>query len=586
MKKRFLPFLLVFSLLFSCNFQQSKPEKVSITIVETSDIHGAIFNYDFIEDKESLGSLSKVQTYLKELKDSHNVILVDNGDILQGQPVVYYSNYEQVHESHICSKVMNYMEYDAATLGNHDIEAGHDVYDKLKNEFNFPWLAANAINIETGNPYFEPYTIINKNGIKIAVLGLITPGIPKWLPTELWEGIEFEDMVESAKKWVPQILEDEKPDLLVGLFHAGYDYTYENKSYETYKNENASLIVAEQVPGFDIVFIGHDHRTRNVTIQNVNGEEVVILGPTSGARQIATAKVEMNLQENGKYKKIIKGNIVEIIDYEVDDEFNQKFINEFNEVKEYVSRQVGNFETEMDAFDAIFGPSVFMDLIHQVQLDITNADVSFTAPLSFKDKIEKGPVYVRDMFKLYRFENFLYTLSMTGEEIDNYLEYSYGNWLNTMKTSDDHLLLFDLDDDGNPKYNERYQSYSLKTNYYNFDVASGIEYTVYVNKPFGEKVVINKFTDGDQFFMDSTYKVAVNSYRGNGGGGHLTEGAGISIEELVERRISSTEKDLRYYMKEWIEERETISLKAKNEWTIQPKEWWIKGKQKDKELLK
>ncbi len=104
---------------------------------------------------------------------------------------------------------MNYMDYDAATIGNHDIEAGHAVYDKLNEEFDFPWLAANAINTETNEPYFKPYHIIQKKGVKVAILGLITPGIPHWLPENLWDGIEFEDMVESAKYWVPVIQKKE-----------------------------------------------------------------------------------------------------------------------------------------------------------------------------------------------------------------------------------------------------------------------------------------------------------------------------------------------------------------------------------------
>lgn len=586
MKKLIFFNLLMILLLANGCKNIERPDQVTITIVETSDVHGAIFNYDFIKNQQSSGSLAQVQSYLNELKDSHNIILVDNGDILQGQPTVYYSNYENIDDTHICAKVMNFMEYDVATIGNHDIEAGHAVYDKLKKEFNFPWLAANAVNTKTGEPYFQPYKVINKYGVKIAVLGLITPGIPEWLPQELWEGIEFNDMVESAKKWVPLILEKEKPDMLIGLFHAGYDYTYGNNTYDTHKNENASIIVAEQVPGFDIIFIGHDHRTTNEKIKNINGDEVLLLGPTSGARQVATAHIDFNLLDNGKYAKSIRSEIVQMNGYKTDSVFNDRFKNEFNDVKNYVSRQVGVFDSTIDAYDAIFGPSVFMDLIHQVQFDITDADVSFSAPLSFRDKIEKGPVNVNDMFKLYRFENFLYTMRMTGEEIDKYLEYSFANWFNTMESPNDHLLLFKMDEDGKPEYSERYQSYSLKTNYYNFDVASGIKYTVSLNKPIGDKVDITSFTNGNDFIMDSTYKVAVNSYRGNGGGGHLVSGAGIPKEELSERRISSTEKDLRYYMMKWIEEKDTVYPQAKNEWVIEPNEWWQKGKQKDKQLLK
>ena len=585
MKHYILYLLVLLFYLTSCNNSVKKPESYNLIIVETSDVHGAIFDYDFINDRNSKGALSKVQSYLNNLRDTANVILMDNGDILQGQPIVYYYNYENVTDTHICSKVMNYMQYDVATIGNHDIEAGHDVYDKINKEINFPWLAANAINKESGKPYFEPYTIIEKEGVKIAVLGLITPGIPKWLPEELWEGIEFEDMVVTAKKWVPHILKTEKPDLLVGLFHAGYDYTYGNVNYDTPKNENASVIVAEQVPGFDIIFVGHDHRSWNEKVTNINGDEVIILGTTSSARQVVTADVNLKLNTDGNYDKIIKGSIINLEEYKADSLFNLKFDKEFNDVKEFVSRKVGDFESTVYVNKALYGPSEFIDLIHQIQLEISNADISFAAPLSFYAVIEKGQVYVRDMFKLYKFENFLYTMNLTGKEIDSYLEYSYANWFNTMSSANDHLLLFKTTSNGELEYSERYQSYALQNNYYNFDVASGIIYTVDVSKAIGDKIEIESLSNGEVFSFDSTYKVAVNSYRGNGGGGHFVYGAGIPENELKDRRVSSTEKDLRYYMMKWIEEKKNINPKAKNEWNVIPENWWLKAKVRDQELL-
>lgn len=571
--------------LFSCSEKDTKPTHYNLIFVETSDVHGSIFDYDFINDRNTSGSLSRVQTYVSDLRKDNNVVLMDNGDILQGQPIVYYYNYENDSVEHICSKVMNYMNYDLATVGNHDIEAGHAVYDKVRGEFKFPWLAANAVKKSDGKPYFQPYAVINKNGIKIAVLGLITPGIPDWLPEELWSGIEFEDMVETAKKWVPIIQEKEHPDLLIGLFHSGYDYTYGHEDYNTYKNENASKIVAEKVPGFDIIFIGHDHKTWNEKVKNINGDEVLVMGPTNAARQVATASVELTMAPKGKYDKNITGKIVEMNSFKADSLFNIKFKNEFNEVKRFVSKKVGVFKSTVYANEAIFGPSKFIDLIQKVQLEVSHADISFAAPLTFNSVIEKGPVYVRDMFKLYKYENFLYTINLTGEEIDKYLEYSCADWFNTMKHADGHLLLFKLDKNGKPKHSEKYKSYELATNFNNFDVASGIKYIVNVEKPPYHRVKILSLSNNEKFYMDSTYTVALNSYRGNGGGGHLTKGAGLSKEELVERRVSSTEKDLRYYVMKWIEKEGTVDPVLNNEWQIFPEDWWLKAKERDKKLL-
>lgn len=239
---------------------------MTLKFIETTDTHGSLFPYDFIEATDVNASLTQVSTYVKQerAKTDQHVILLDNGDILQGQPITNYYNYERdTLEGHILPGVMNYMAYDAGAVGNHDIEPGKPVYDAVKAQFNFPWLAANAIYTPTGEPYFTPYTVIERGGIKIAVLGLITPGIPNWLPESIWPNLDFADMIETARKWVPIIQETEKPDLLVGLFHSGYDYTYGGTTANTNRNENASQLVAQRVPGFDLVFIGHDHMNWN-----------------------------------------------------------------------------------------------------------------------------------------------------------------------------------------------------------------------------------------------------------------------------------------------------------------------------------
>ena len=179
-------------------------QSLNIKIIETSDVHGAIYPYNFTEDKTSTNSLAQVHAYVEKERANKNqeVILIDNGDILQGDPAVYYYNFEKTDTTHLLASVMNFMKYDVGSVGNHDIETGHAVYDKFNKELNFPWLAANAVNAETNNPYFPPYYVIEKKGVKIAVLGMITPGIPNWLPKNIWSGIAVEDMSSSAKTWV------------------------------------------------------------------------------------------------------------------------------------------------------------------------------------------------------------------------------------------------------------------------------------------------------------------------------------------------------------------------------------------------
>ncbi|WP_337866497.1 bifunctional UDP-sugar hydrolase/5'-nucleotidase [Ignavibacterium sp.] len=580
-------FLLVTFLLLIFNF--SFAQSVKVKIIETSDVHGAIFPYDLVNNRPSNSSLAQVMSYLDEQRADTNqiVFLLDNGDILQGDPVVYYFNFEKTDTIHLYADVMNYMQYDAATIGNHDIETGHDVYDKFNKEINFPWLAANAINTQTNEPYFKPYTTIQRNGIKIAVFGLITPAIPQWLPEKIWEGMRFDDMIETAQKWVKKIRETEQPDLLIGLFHAGVNYNYNDENEFTYKNENASKLIAEKVAGFDVIFVGHDHEGWNFKTRNPNGKEVLVLGTQAGARTLAVANIKLQFDKFCGFfaANEMSGEIIEVKNYKPDEDFMKRFSPAFEEVKNYVSRPIGNFTKSISSRDALFGPSEFVDLINTVQLELTDADISFTAPLSFNAQIKEGKLFVKDMFNLYRYENLLYTIEMSGQEIKDYLEYSYGNWFNRMKDENDHLLRFNVDEKGNIVYSQRSNSPELYERFYNFDAAAGIDYVVDVTKPIGERVNIIKLSDGRKFELDAKYKVAVNSYRGNGGGGHLTRGAKIPKEELSKRVLSSTDKDLRYYMMKWIEEKKSVEPKPLGNWKVVPENFWQKGKQKDYQLL-
>jgi 2',3'-cyclic-nucleotide 2'-phosphodiesterase/3'-nucleotidase len=564
-------------------------QTINIKLIETSDVHGTIFPFDLLNDTTASSSLAQVHTYVNVQRGQLNqeVILLDNGDILQGDPTVYYYSFVDTNSKHIYANVMNFMSYDVATVGNHDIETGHAVYDKFKKEINFPWLAANAINTETNEPYFLPYTVIERNGIKIAVLGLITPAIPNWLPENIWKGMKLSDMIESAKIWVPIIQKKEKPDLLIGLFHSGIDYTYNNETAETYKNENASQLVAEQVPGFDVVFVGHDHAGWNYEVADSEGDSVLILGTLSNAKTVAVANIimEYDSSKGGWEKRNASGELVEIKNYKPDDMFMSKYLMTLNQIENYVAQPVVQITKSISTRESMFGPSAFMDIIHVAQLDMTGADLSFASPLSFNTTIDSGWIRVRDMFKLYKYENLLYTMELSGQEVKDYLEYSYGRWFNQMENEKDDLLKFKKDESGNLIFSDRYGTPLLEESYYNYSSAFGINYTIDVTKAAGERINVISFFDGSSFSMDGKYTVAINSYRGNGGGGHLTRGAGIPKGEIANRIISSTDKDLRFHIMKWLKKMKLIYPNQVNNWKVIPEEWWKKATLKDYTLM-
>lgn len=573
---------LLTGLLSACSF---KPDEAVITLYCTTDVHGSIFNYDLKQDKATNNSLSNVSEYLKNAtqKDKKDYILLDGGDFLQGQPSNYFSNVIDTGTMNLASKVLNYLKYDAAAVGNHDIEAGHKVYDKVRGELQLPWLAANIIDLRTGEPYFKPYTILFRNGIKIAVLGLTTPGVPKWLPRHLWRGMEFADMVETAKRWVPRILEQEKPDLLVGLFHSGFNYNYAGENENTPKNENASMLVARKVEGFDVVVIGHDHQEKVELITNDVGREVLIIDPRSHASCLGKVTIRLK-RKNGEYRKSYKAELIDLSQTEQDSEYNLRFQPELEKVKEFVDAKIGTFTEPVSGREGLFGPSSFTDLIHNAQLAYTDADISFSTVLQMDAQISKGDITVRDMFNLYKFENGLYTMKFTGDEIHRYLEYAYFLQYNTMRSPNDHLLKFQTGPDKQIVRNNQGQ-YLLANDYFNFSCAAGIRYTVDVSKEPGLRVKIHSMSDGSPFYPDSTYRVAINSYRGNGGGGHLSKGMGLTKEDMVNRIISIKDNDVRFYIAEYIEKNKVLTPQCRNDWKVIPEAWFRAGMERDYKLL-
>lgn len=556
----------------------TEKKTISLRIIETSDVHGHFFPYDFIERKPLKGTLARVNTYVNTLRKEYgsNLLLLDNGDILQGQPTCYYTNYVKTDEPNIAARLINYMQYDASTIGNHDIETGHQVYDKWIHEVQCPMLGANIIDKETGKPYVRPYVLFEREGVKIAVLGMITPTIPFWLNESMWSGLEFQEMASCAKYWVNHIKEVERADLIIGLFHSGY-----NGGITTPEcNENSSEQIAREVPGFDIVFFGHDHIVHNEWIENVKGDSVLCLDPSCFAKNVADARIELTYEDGRLAKKRIEGDIHSVEDEKIDDQLVKHFQQDINEVKKYVERKIGYIDSSIDARDCFFGSAPFTDLIHNIQLKLTGADISFNAPFATNTIIEKGSICMSDLFKLYRYENKIYVLQMTGEEIRNHLEMSYDQWVNTMKKPSDHIMNIRKGARGS-----RPENFGFAGMTFNFDSAAGIEYEVDVTKPDGEKVHVLRMSNGDPFDDQKTYKVVMNSYRGNGGGELLTKGAGISREELEKRIIYKSERDQRYYIMQEIEKEGHIVPKANNNWRFIPEEWTKPALIRDRKLI-
>ena len=546
MRTAFLSAIMAATLTLSVQAQQTS-KTVTLKVIETSDVHGHFFPWDFMEGRPLRGTLTRANSYINREREKFgdNLLLIDNGDILQGQPCVYWSNFVMPEDENLAARVINYMKYDAETVGNHDIEPGHKVYDKWIREVRCPLLGANIVKEECKNGEADPQSIYT--GLQpYSVHVMLTPAIPNWLNKSIWKGIEFEEMVSCARKWIKYIQENEKPDLIFGLFHSGKDGGIVTPDYE----ENATAAVAREVPGFDVIFFGHDHQVHNEWITDKEGKQVLIIDPSCWVKNVAEANIVLTIQDGKVVNKDIEGVIVNVEDEIIDEQMLAHFQKDIDAVKAYVGQKIGCFKSPIYTRDSFFGNSAFTDLIHNLQLQITNADISLTAPLAFNSTIKAGDVTLADMFKLYRFENLLFTLRMTGEEVRKHLEYSYDMWTT-----------------------------------FNFDSACGIDYEVDLTKRDGEKVKILRMSNGEPFDEKKWYKVAMNSYRANGGGELLTQGAGIPKDSLEARVLYNTDRDQRHFLTEEIRKMGTLDPKPNNNWKFVPEAWAKPALERDRKLL-
>lgn len=531
----------------------------TIRIIHTTDVHGNILATDDLSEQAATGGMPRLYTFMQELRDKEfNTLLLDAGDFLQGEPITYYSNY--IDKPDIVVSAMNLLGYDAVTIGNHDIEPGHKVYDRFVEQAKFPVLGANAIRESDGKPYFKPYKIFDKGGVRIAVVGFITPAVPQWLPQHLWEGMRFDDILESAKVWIPKVQQEEQPDLMIAMIHSGLENS--NDEYL----ENAGEQMAAAIPGIDIILMGHDHRQTNKWVKRSEEDSVLLLNPANHLDYVGDISVTVRKNNQGVHKEIT-ANLTSLDGYEPSNEYLKHFSSkELEGYYKFLGKRVALLQTPVVAMDALWGASEYMAVIHQMQLATVQADISFAAPLALATTMPSGDVYMRDLFRFCPFTNYLYVMELTGEEIIGYLEHSYAGWAAVMRSKDDPLLRFRPD----AKPTDRYKTI-VPT--YNYSSAYGIDYIVDVSKPIGERVRVLQMSSGDAFEPNRKYRVAVNSYRAGGAGGMLTEGAGIPKDELSRRIVQASEHDQLMSLMLYMERESVVAPQRVHNWHFLPEAW-------------
>lgn len=568
----------------SCN--KGVPQKVNFEIIYTTDVHGRLLNIDFMQHEKEVVSLANMMTYIEEekRKGDKQLIILDNGDILQGDPSMYYYNVQAIRDEHLAVQVTNYIGYDAINMGNHDFECGEGIYlDHFSKQTNAKVLGANCIDTRINKPMFEPYTIIERNGFRIAVLGISHSGTPQWLPKSMYPHIEFSSMSQSTREWVSRIMRSEAPDMLIVMFHAGHESTefIDNKSNMKFYEDVEQII--SQTHSVDLVLIGHDHKWGTWKMVDADGDSIPVIEPKSHAEQFAT--IDFSLSKERVSNKLVISDIKlnDCWRLAPDSTYMATFSQAVKDVNDYLNTPLGELADTLDGKGTLVGQTNLMDFIHEVQLDRTGADISMASALSSFADIPAGNINMRQLFDLYKYENQIDKVWMTGEDVKRFLEYGYGRQFSQMRSDQDHLLNYRTDEKGEVLMGNF--GPELETPQYNFTSAAGINYIVDVTKPVGERVTIESMADGSPFSFDRRYIVALSSFQASGGGGFVTKGLGWDEQDMRYHSVTESTKDMRYFIAQHIRKHGIVKSTHSGHWTVIPEKWWHSNKDRDIELL-
>src|SRR5689334_4956398 len=393
--------ILVFLLVIVLVAQSFVPERVQVTILGTTDLHGNINPIDYYTDKPDNRGLAKVATLIKRIrKEQPNTLLIDSGDTIQGSPLESFHSRKNNTRIDPMMLVMNSLNYDSMTVGNHEYNFGLKVLDKARNEAKFPWISANTYDKGTQRTHYKPYIVKEVAGVKIGILGLTTPGIPYWDNPPNYADLEFREPVAEARKWVATLRTQEKVDVVVIAMHMGLgeDLRTGEVSPGQIPHENDAIAIAQEVPGVDVIFMGHTHR--DVPSVYING--VVLTQANHWGRHLARADLYLQKSPAGWRVYAKSARTIPTDDRVEPDPEVVKLAEPYNrQTEEWLERVVGESPEELTAEDARFRDTAILDLIQKVQLEAGKADVSMVASFNQQARIAKGPVTVRDIAGLY-----------------------------------------------------------------------------------------------------------------------------------------------------------------------------------------
>lgn len=512
-------------------FGTRRPPEVSVlrtftlSVMGTTDLHGNLFNWDYYQDREfddfahdDVG-LAKISTLVSSVRASvgrHNTLLLDAGDTIQGTPLAYYyAKVEPITRSHLhpMAAAMNAIGYTAAALGNHEFNYGLEILRTFERQLDFPLLAANAVDVSTGRPAFEPYVIhtVWRTGgapLRVGILGLTNPGIAVWDKDHVEGRMTFPGLVEQALHWVPEVRH--KSDLVVVVAHSGADLSSSLGDQVPFP-ENCASLVAETVPGIDAILVGHAHVeiAERFVVNKVTGRPVLLTEPLYWGKRLSLMEFDLRFDDDGWQLSGSRSSVLSSASVEEDPRIVRLLRRDHEKVVTYVNGRIGTCRSAMSASRSRFEDTPALGFINHVQaLEVAKSTslpvLSLCAPFNRAAAIPAGEVSIRDVAGLYIFDNTLIGVRMTGAQLRDFLEESarYFAQVSSPGPFTAAEVSADVPD-------------------YNFDIAYGLAapltYDIDISQPVGSRIVGLSY-DGVPVSALDEFAVAVNNYRQAGGG--------------------------------------------------------------------
>ena len=490
-------------------------QEVNIKLLGTSDIHGRVVPWSYgadVEDKS--GSYAQIATYVKDVrKNNKNVVLVDVGDAIQDNQVDVFAKDKKYYKDHPIPKVLNEMKYDVFVLGNHEFNFGMKALDEILKDIKAKKLTANFYHKKNDKRYIDATTIIEKDGVKLGIIGLSTPMSAKFEEdTGNLKDMKFTSPTEEARTQVEK-LKAKGVDAIIVIAHMGIEN--ENKIPDTGMRD-----VINAVDGIDVVIAGHMHKdVPSETIKNT-----LITEPHRYGTVVSEVDLTFDINDKKEVKLVKKeSKTVPVKELEADKKIAEIYKPYHEKLRELNNVVIGQTENEMVPQETKHGVSAafskdtgLSSFINDVEQHYSGADVVTFSFDHQKARMNKGDIKKKDIIFNYRYAGGDVTVyELTGKQLKEYMEWS-ANYFDTIQPGDTEY---------------RYNAERKKSKYVTYDIFGGVNYKIDLRNPQGSKIVDLTLADGKPVTDDMKLKVGMNSYRFaqlNGKGG-IWEGQQIPV---------------------------------------------------------